>query len=126
MTIADFMILLAALLPYITVSFAKKTAHARFDNADPRNLSAFSAKELRIYNAHLNGFEVFPLFAAAVLLSELRAASSLWIDLLALFFVGTRLLYTVAYVYDKPTLRSALFGLGFFSIVALFLLPFLR
>jgi len=42
------------------------------------------------------------------------------VDGLAVAFVGFRAAYTLAYIHDKPTLRSLLWAGGFFSVIGLF------
>ena len=36
-------------------------------------------------------------------------------------FVGFRVAYTLAYIYDKPTLRSLLWSGGVFCVIGLFI-----
>ena len=126
MTIAEFMILAAALLPHITVGYAKGRARKDFDNADPRNLSHFDAVSLRAYNAHLNGFEIFPFFAAAVVIAEFHDASYAVLSILALLFIVSRIAYTLAYVQNWAMGRSALFTVSLLLTVGIFLLPFFK
>jgi uncharacterized MAPEG superfamily protein len=109
------------MIPYVTVAYAKSSKG--FDNADPRNELPFKGAKLRALNAQLNGYEVFPFFAFAVLFAELKHASLLWIDVLAVLFIVIRLVYTWAYISNKPTIRSLVFTLGFLVTTILFFLP---
>jgi len=77
----------------------------------------------RAWGAHLNGFEAFPFFAVAVLLSEMRHAPQGMIDALAAGYVAVRLGYMAAYLGDRPALRSALWALGLLLNIALMVLP---
>jgi uncharacterized MAPEG superfamily protein len=121
MTFAMWMILVAALLPYVTVAIAKATSDV--DNHAPR-LSAERMIGLaqRADWAHRNHFEAFPPFAAAVIVAQLAHAAQARVDLAALVFVAARLAYTWAYLQDRASLRSALWGVGLACVVALFLL----
>ncbi|MFC7553984.1 MAPEG family protein [Pseudoroseomonas wenyumeiae] len=123
MTLANWMILAAALLPYLAAVIAKAGA-AGFDNSAPRAwLEQQGGYRQRADWAQRNHFEAFPPFAAAVILAQMAGAPQGRIDLLALAFVLLRLAYTGAYLANLATLRSLLFGLGIGCVVWLFLLP---
>jgi uncharacterized MAPEG superfamily protein len=120
MSFAFAMILLAALAPYVTVAVAKRGASA-YDNAAPRDWAARQDDwRARAIAAHQNHFEAFAPFAAAVFAAVLAGANMQVIEALSASFVCLRVLYTVAYVKGAPTLRSALWGLGFACVIALF------
>ncbi|EHL96628.1 hypothetical protein HMPREF9946_04664 [Acetobacteraceae bacterium AT-5844] len=122
MTLANWMILAAAVLPFATV-FVAKAGHG-FDNSAPRAwLERQSGLRQRADWAHRNHFEAFAPFAAAVILAQMAAAPQGRIDTLAIAFILLRLAYTGAYLANLATLRSVLFLLGFGCVVWLFLLP---
>jgi len=123
MTIAYWMILAAALVPYIGTGYAKFAAGGRktYDNHAPRaQMEALPPQRRRAYWAQLNGFEAFPPFAAAVIVAHLAGGSQCWIDALAGGFVVLRVLYTLFYIYDKPTLRSLVWLVAVACVVGLF------
>ena len=124
MTIAEWMIFAAVLLYLLTIAPVKAFGYQTFDNNNPRD-SAFYTPGIRTraLGAHLNGIEVFPFFATAVLLAEFRAAPQQWIDLLSVGFVAARLAYVFLYVADFATLRTLIWNVGFFLNVAIFFLP---
>ncbi len=126
LTLAEWAIFAAVMLYLLTLAPIKAAGAREFDNGDPRD-EAFYARPLRkrAYAAHNNGIETFPFFAAAVLLAEFRHAPQAWIDGLAAAFLVARLGYILAYVGDKPTLRSAIWALGFLINIAIFFLPVL-
>ncbi|MGZ5229963.1 MAG: MAPEG family protein, partial [Burkholderiales bacterium] len=74
----------------------------------------------RAYWAQLNGFEAFPPFAAGVIVAHLAGASQSWIDALATTFVALRVIYTLAYIHDKPTERSLIWAAALACVVGLF------
>lgn len=120
MSFAFAMILLAALAPYVTVGLAKGGTSA-YDNAAPRDWAAGQLDwRARAIAAHQNHFEAFPPFAAAVFAATLAGADPILIDTLAGSFILLRLIYTVAYVKGAPTLRSAVWTMGFLCVLALF------
>jgi uncharacterized MAPEG superfamily protein len=120
MTFAYWMILAAAVLPYLTVAIAKS---AGIDNRAPRvSLDGLKGWRRRADWAHRNHFEAFAPFAAAVIVAELAHAPQHRIDLLAGAFILARIVYTALYIGDKPACRSAVFTLGFLCIVALFVI----
>ncbi len=120
MSIAFWMILVAALLPYLTVGLAKFSG-GDYDNADPRAWSAtLSGWRARAYAAHQNHFEAFPPFAAAVIVATLANASPPLVDRLAIAFVLLRIAYAAIYIRGNARLRSVAWALGFVCVVALF------
>ncbi len=122
MTTAFWMILIAALLPYLTVGAAKFIGSGSgYDNAQPRVWSAtLTGWRARAYAAHQNHFEAFPPFAAAVLVATLVNGPPALVDRLAIAFVLLRVAYTAAYIRGNATLRSAAWALGLVCIIALF------
>ena len=120
MTLAFWMILIAALLPYLTVGIAK-FGGGGYDNAAPRDWAAtLTGWRARAYSAHQNHFEAFPPFAAAVFVATLTTAPPPYVDRLAIAFVLLRVAYTAIYIRGNAKLRSAAWALGFACIVALF------
>ena len=120
MPIAYWCILLAGMLPVLTVAVSK-AGRRDYDNAEPRAwLERQQGVRRRADYAHRNHFEAFPFFAAAVLVAEQMHASSLWINLLAVMFIIARLAYTALYLSNKPTPRSLAWVVGYVCVLALF------
>lgn len=72
-------------------------------------------------SAQLNGFEVTPAFAAAVIIAHLAGgAEQATLDALAVAFVLSRVLFTLCYIADWAILRSLVWGVGMGIIVSLF------
>jgi uncharacterized MAPEG superfamily protein len=121
MTFAYWMLLAAAMLPYLTIALAK--SGGGIDNRAPRlGLESLSGWRQRADWAHRNHFEAFPAFAAAVFVAELTHAPQSRIDQLAGVFVLLRVIYTVLYVADKATLRTIIWSLGLITVIWLFVL----
>jgi len=121
MVIAYWCVLIAALLPYLIVIPAK--TGTRFDNRAPRaQLAAAHGWQQRLNWAHLNAFEAFAPFAAAVLIAQQLHAPQHEIDGLALAFIGLRILHPVFYALDKPTLRSVVWAGAYVCVLGLFLI----
>jgi uncharacterized MAPEG superfamily protein len=119
MSFAIWMILVAALLPYLTVGLAKARAGG-YDNAMPRDWSErLTGWHRRADWAHRNHFEAFPPFAAAVIVAILASVPAARLDLLAGAFVLCRVLYTAAYIANAPSLRSLLWFGGIVCVIAL-------
>jgi uncharacterized MAPEG superfamily protein len=120
MTFAYWMLLAAALMPYLTIALAKS---AGVDNRAPRpSLESLTGWRRRADWAHRNHFEAFPPFAAAVIVAELTHAPQTRIDLLAGIFVLLRLIYTALYLADQAALRSIVWSLGILTVIWLFVL----
>jgi uncharacterized MAPEG superfamily protein len=119
-TFAYWTILVAALLPYVTVGLAKG-GRSGYDNATPRAWAErLAGWKRRAEWAHRNHFEAFGPFAAAVIVANLAHAAPGRIDLLAGLFIVCRVAYTLAYLADRPTLRSVLWMCGIACVIALF------
>ena len=119
MSVAYWCVLIAGLLPYVATLTAK--VGARFDNRKPREwLAQQSGYRSRANAAQLNGFEAFPLFAAAVIVAHLTDAPQARVDTLAMVFIAARLAYLGFYLADQATPRSLAWFVGIGSAVAIF------
>lgn len=122
MTIALWCVLVAAMLPYVAAVLAKRAPG--FDNHNPREwLAKQGGARARANAAQLNSFEVFPFFAAAVIVAHMLRGPQALVDLLALVFVVARILYIFLYVTDRATLRSLTWVVGFGATVVIFVSP---
>ena len=120
MHIALLCVLIGGLMPYLWTTVAK-IAGPRYDNRDVRGWQArLSGLPHRANAAHLNSFEAFPLFAAAVLAALLAGADTQRTMLLAIAFVGLRLAYGVVYLHDISALRSLVWFAAVGCSVAIF------
>lgn len=128
MTIAFWCIPIAYLLVYAT-KIAVGVAQYRFgggkyDNRHPRDQQAkLEGWGKRSLAAHMNGFEGFMGFAAAVLVAHVGGGNSHAADMLAVAYVISRAIYIAAYVADIHLLRSTVWSLGLGIILCLFALP---
>lgn len=121
MSAAFWCVLVAGLLPYVATVIAK--SDKSFNNADPRAwLARQSGFRQRANAAQANSFEVFPLFAAAVIIAQYLHAPQPRIDMLAFIFIAARVLYLLAYLADQATLRSLCWFAGLASVVGLFVI----
>lgn len=127
MTIANWCVLAACVLPAMTVGLAKINSAklprkaGRYDNNNPRTWAAgLSGWQQRANAAQNNGFEAAPLFIAAVILAQQAHAEQGRIDTLALIFISLRVLYVAAYLMNLGVLRTAFWTAGFAVCVALF------
>ena len=124
MTLADLCLLGMVVIIIATIAIPKIMARDKFDNARPRSAAFYKDPfRARALGAHQNGIESFPLFAAAVILAEMRGVRQPVVDGLAVAFLVARLAYVAAYLADKPRLRSALFAVGFAFTLAIFFTP---
>ncbi len=123
MTLAYWMILAAALVPYIGTGYAKFSGGGgkTYNNRAPRaQVDSLPPQRRRAYWAQLNGFEAFPPFAAGVIVAHLAGAPQPWIDALAVNFVALRVIYTLLYIHDRATTRSIVWAAALACVVGLF------
>jgi uncharacterized MAPEG superfamily protein len=126
MTIALWCVLISALLPIATAGFAKIVA-GRYDNNDPRTRAqTYEGRAKRAYAAHQNGYEAFPLFAAAVLVAEMKGGPHGMVDALAAAYVLARIGYVGCYIADLASLRSVIWTAGLGCAIAIFISPLWR
>lgn len=130
-TLAHWCLLAAALLPIVCAGIAKSgmmSVAAReggYDNRDPRAwLARQGSWRARANHAQANSFEALPFFFAAVLAAQHLQASVLMLDVLAVAFIGLRLLYIYCYLADRAGLRSLAWSLAFLVNVAILFLGF--
>ena len=120
MSIAYWCILIAAVLPFVWVGFAKSGAPG-YNNKDPRGWVA-KQDTYRVrngYNAHLNAFEAFPTFAAGVLMAQFAGVDPGHVNLLAIVFIGFRVLHGVFYLASIALMRSLVWMGGFACSIGL-------
>jgi uncharacterized MAPEG superfamily protein len=122
MTIAFWCILIAGTLPYVAFSFVKG-----LDPSHPRaGAAGLVGRQARAYGAQLNGFETFPLFAAAVIVSHVVAGTSMTTNILAVLYVLLRIGHMAAYIADRQPIRTACFSLAQLITAAIFILAAFR
>lgn len=122
MTIALYCVLIAALMPLIWTGYAKFSGPG-FNNNTVRDFQAeLKGKRQRAHWAHLNSFEAFPPFAAAVLVSHLVHGPSQTANIIALLWVAFRTLYGIFYIADMATPRSLVWLGATICWIALFFL----
>ena len=123
MQFAYWMLLAAAMLPYLTIIFVKRAGGGRCDNHKPRAwMEQLSGWQQRGDWAHRNHFEAFPMFLAAIFVAEMTGALQERIDLLATIFVALRIVYTALYFANLATLRSIVWSLGLVVTIWIFVL----
>ena len=113
-------------VPKIPLSFAMAKQPGGYDNKDPRAQQAqLTGWGARARSAHMNGFESFPPFAAAVFVATLSHASDKWTTTFCIAYVVARTIYPFIYMANLGVLRSLVWGVGFGATAALFALPLL-
>jgi uncharacterized MAPEG superfamily protein len=123
MTIAFWTLLFAIMLPWLMALIKKTPAslHGKYNNRAPRaseqNLEGVSQ---RVLWAEQNSYEILPGYIAAIIVSYLVGAEQYCIDIFALIFIGSRILYCLCYIKDWPSLRSAVWVVGLLCIIAIF------
>ena len=124
MTVALWCILIAICLPYLCTGVAKFSG-GKFglkENHDPRAfLDSLEGVARRAHSAQLNSFEVTPAFAAAVIVAHLAGNADLvTINVLAVLFITSRLLYIICYLADWAILRSLVWFVGVGLVLSFF------
>ena len=120
MTVAFWCVLTAALLPYVPFALASSKLDARTPRVGAQALEGLAA---RAYGAHLNGFEAFPFFAAAVIVSHVVEGANATVGWFAVAFVVARLAHMAFYLTDRQPLRSACFFVGLALTAVIFIHP---
>jgi uncharacterized MAPEG superfamily protein len=122
MSIAFWCVLIAGLLPYVAALTAK-LGDRSFNNNEPRVwLAKQQGFRARANAAQQNGFEAFAFFAVAVLVAHVTRGPQAMADLLAMVFIGARLVYLPVYLANLGWLRSLVWAVGIGATVWIFLL----
>lgn len=121
MILAYWFILIAGLMPYGLVQIARGK---NFDNSKPRDGYANAeGRQKRAYNAHVNSLEVFPFYAAAVLVALQAGMGGPLLNVLAGLWLVVRAAYIYAYLADKAKVRSMIWGAGMLVVLMIITLP---
>jgi len=124
MTIAFLCVFLSIFIPLVLVGYAKFSRKG-YDNHHPREfLEKLEGKYKRANYAQMNAYEAFPPFAAGVIIAHISGAIQSQVDLLAVTFVISRVLYSIFYVVDQHVLRSVVWFIGFACVIGLFVISF--
>jgi uncharacterized MAPEG superfamily protein len=129
MSIPFWCVLISALLIFVAKIPVAKAMNdlGGYDNHLPRQqqaqLTGFGARALA---AHQNCFEAFILFAVGVLMAHTTQTAGWLIDLLAIIFVITRIIYLLCYWVDLAWQRSLVWGVGLLCSLLLMISPTFR
>lgn len=77
---------------------------------------------IHAYWAHLNQMEVFPLFAAGVIIAALSGADMAKVDTIAVWFTVSRVVYAALYIAGFGWPRSLVYMVGIALNISLFTL----
>jgi uncharacterized MAPEG superfamily protein len=111
-------VLIAGLMPYLWTAVAKVLG-PRYDNRNVRQWqSRLEGAAQRAHAAHLNSFEAFPFFAAAVLAAIVAQADMQRVAMLSIAFVVARIVYGLVYIWNVATLRSLVWFVALTSVIA--------
>jgi uncharacterized MAPEG superfamily protein len=117
-----FGVLLVWMLTNIPVGLAQRRQGGR-QNELPRQ-QPLDEDGQRMYAAHVNAFEGFVFFYVVVLLHTIGGGYQLVGSILSGVYLLTRILHPIFYKFDKPTLRSLVWGLGIVDLLVMGALAF--
>ncbi|MEO4013163.1 MULTISPECIES: MAPEG family protein [Pseudomonas] len=126
MSIPFWCVFISALLIFVAKIPVAKAMNDQggYDNHLPRQqqaqLTGFGARALA---AHQNCFEAFILFAVGVLMAHTTQTAGWLIDLLAIIFVITRIIYLLCYWVDLAWQRSLVWFVGLVCSLLLMISP---
>jgi uncharacterized MAPEG superfamily protein len=128
MSIPFWCVFISALLIFVArVPVTREMKAQGYDNHNPRAQQAkLSGLGARAVAAHQNCWEAFTLFAVAVLMAHTTQTQGWLIDLLAIVFVITRVLYLLLYWNDKSSQRSLVWLVGLVCTFLIMISPVYR
>ena len=110
-------------LPRMIVAAEMSKLAGGYNNNDPRGQQAqLEGRGKRALGAHQNAIEAFAPFAAGVLAALQRGVAAELVAALAVGFIVLRTIYMFAYLGDRATLRSSVWGLGMAVVATLMIL----
>ena len=122
MTLAYWCVFVAAILPFMWSMSWRWPVYSFRDNLAPRRFEeSLTGWRQRAHWAHLNAFENFPAFAAAVIVAQQLHAAQSTVDSLAIAFVAFRVAHGIFYLANIGALRSLAFAGGAVCTIAIFL-----
>ena len=86
-----------------------------YDNSSPRQQFEAEPKLKRLYAAHLNTLEAFPVFAVGMLSALWAGVDQAFVDTCGGLFLLARIIYLLAYSRAWSTLRSLIWGIGWLA-----------
>lgn len=123
MNIPFFCVFLVFILNYLTkipLGMAMAKSAGGYNNREPREQqAALTGWGKRALGAHMNGFEIFPAFAAGVIMAHIAGVNQESLTLLSITFVASRVIYVGLYFANLSTLRSLVWGVGAYCVAAL-------
>ncbi|KTD40297.1 MAPEG family protein [Legionella parisiensis] len=116
MTTLIICLFIAILFPYllklVVANFMQK--EGKYDNHYPRVQQArLQGMGARAVAAHQNSFEALLVFATATLTAIATHHIGITIQLLAIIFIVSRVIYSYFYLMDRASLRSTTWFIGF-------------
>ena len=122
MTIAYWCVFVAAFLPYVWGMAWRWPVYSLKANLTPRRFEeTLTGWRQRSHWAHLNAFENFPAFAAAVIIAQQLNAPQSTVDNLAMAFIAFRVAHGIFYLVNLGALRSLAFTGAGACMIAIFL-----
>ncbi len=115
---------IAVLLPYlvrcVVAYFMQK--EGEYDNHQPRTQQIrLTGVGSRAVAAHLNGFESLLVFTVAALTAIATNHVGITVQILAIVYVISRVIYNIFYLIDLASLRSLIWMVGFLCCLAILL-----
>ena len=108
---------IACLLPYIAkipIAIAMGKEPGGYDNNHPRAQQALlTGSGARAVAAHKNSFESLIIFSTASLTAIATQHTSTTMQILAVVYLMSRLVYHLLYLFNYSTLRSSIWGVGY-------------
>ncbi len=122
MTTAYWCILAAILLPYIFAPMGQIPGITFEAFKEPRRRQpSLVGWKARSNAAHLNGLEIVPAFASAVIVAHLAGVAQPTIDALALAFIAFRVAHGILYIANLAIPRTVAWAAGLGCVVTLFI-----
>ena len=118
MTIAFWCVFIGFLLPYVPFALVASRLNPKLPRLSAAKLEGLPA---RAHAAHLNAFENFAPFAAAVVISFVVEGANATVNVLAVIWLIARLAHIGFYLADKSPLRSTAFLAGFLATALIFM-----
>lgn len=122
MTFAYWSIFIIFFIPYLAVLFSK-TAGGYSNAAPPEYFNKLGAcRQQRAKWAFNNGNEMFPIYAAAIIIGHIQEVDPFRLDVIAGTYIALRIAYIFSYIFDFSTLRSVLWSASLGCVFGIFLL----
>lgn len=122
MTSAYWYLFIVMLMPYFFAGLSRLNHPHGKGLSTKEFIDSIEGWRKRSHWAQVNSFEIFPAFAAAVIIAHLVGAQQQHVDIIALCFLILRILYGIFYLANQTAMKTLTWFGSLVCIIGLFVI----